>query len=161
MIVSLTAACGGTSSTSLWSPAQPPVVESATDSVEPGTRSLADGRYWGTLTQGGNAFDLGIARFGTTCEEWAATRGMENGCANDYAVEEIDTTSVALSDNARVSVADPSGPGTSWWIDVATLRAAVAGDITDAPEGWSWTPFPFVVTVESGSVTMAEQHWVP
>ncbi|MFM8626048.1 MAG: hypothetical protein ACKOCC_03765 [Actinomycetota bacterium] len=161
MIVSLMSACGGTSTTALWSPAKPPVVESATDPVEPGTRSLPDGRYWGTLTPSGNAFDLGIARFGATCEEWAATRGMENGCANDYAVEEIDTPPVAFSDDARVSVAALSGPGTNWWIDVATLQAAVAGDITDVPEGWSWTPFPFVVTVENGSVTMAEQHWVP
>lgn len=161
MIVSLMSACGGTSTTALWSPAKPPVVESATDPVEPGARSLPDGRYWGTIAAGTFTFDLDVARFGATCEQWASARGLQEGCPNDYAVEVVDGPQVALADDARVSVAAPSGPGTSWWIDGATLTRIAGGETVGVPAGYSWTPFPFVVTVESGSVTMAEQHWVP
>jgi len=136
-------------------------VETATDTVGEPDDAVADGRYWGTIVKDTFTFDLDIARFGATCEEWAAARGMQESCPNDYAVEDVDGPQVALADDARVSVAAPSGPGTSWWIDGATFTRIAGGDTVGVPAGYSWTPFPFVVTVENGSVTTAEQLWVP
>lgn len=154
-------ACSRADSPALWSPAEPPVLETATDTVSGPDDAVADGRYWGTIVTDTFTFDLDVARFGATCEEWAAARGMQEGCPNDYAVEDVDGPQVALADDARVSVAAPSGPGTSWWIDGATLTRIAGGDTVGVPAGYSWTPFPFVVTVENGSVTTAEQLWVP
>jgi hypothetical protein len=41
------------------------------------------------------------------------------------------------------------------------LRKLVDGRTTDGPSGYSWTPFPFLVTVTNGRVTTARQYWVP
>lgn len=161
VLATSTASCGGTDSPALWSPAEPPAVDTATDTVGGPDDAVADGRYWGTIAAGSFTFDLDVARFGATCEEWAAARGLQEGCPNDYAVEDVDGPQVALADDARVSVAAPSGPGTSWWIDGATLTRIAGGDTVGVPAGYSWTPFPFVVTVDNGSVTTAEQLWVP
>ena len=163
VLVAGVSSCGRDSSSAPWTPVSAPVVESSTDPVEAslGT-TLANGRYWGTLNDAAPlGFDVAIARFGETCDEWASAQGMTQGCPNDYLVQDAGGITVALADHARVTVAAPSGPGTSWEIDPTMLQALIRGETEDTPVGYAWTPFPFVITVDDGVVAVAEQHWLP
>ena len=162
-------ACGSSDepsgSTDSWDTVAAPVVVDSTDEVVVTDGTLADGRYWATLSRvsGTNDLVFTVARawFGPACEKWAAERGMTEGCANDYAVDDIDTALVAMSPDATVSVSAPMGPGTNYGISPATLHGLVDGSAISPIAAYQWTGFPFVVTVSDGVVIDADQHWVP
>lgn len=153
---------GGTAS---WGKVAPPIVTDSTNAVIVTDGSLADGRYWASISRvsgtGDLVFTVSRAWFGEACAAWATERGMEQGCMNDYAVDDIDTALVAMAPDATVSVAAPMGPGTNYSIDTATLEGLVAGSVVSPVATYQWTGFPFVVTVSDGVVTSADQHWVP
>ena len=143
-----------------WVATDPPEAVSRTMPIE---AELADGTYWGSIREssGEVGFVLAVARFGDECERWAQEVGLEMGCPNDYAVEEVGQRVVTLLPDARITVAAPSAPGTSWQISSELLTALAAGQVTDAPEGYDWVPFPFLLTIAGGEVVAADQYWVP
>lgn len=126
---------------------------------------LPDGKYWGTvrtvLGTDNIVFELMQARFGSTCEEWAADNGMTEGCPNDYWVDDSDSQIISAENLSSVSVADQSGPGTSYRIDGSTLEKLVRVEKIDPPSGYTWVNFPFIVTIDGGKVVSADQFWVP
>lgn len=160
-------ACGtGQSTRSEWtetvSPA--PVTDETADPI-PVDRVLPDGRYWATahevLGDDDIVFTTVKARFGATCDAWAAEQGLSEGCTNDYAVDDVTSQIIAVDDLEWVTVADPSGPGRSFRVDYDTLVALVRGEKIDMPAGRTWSPFPFVLEIANGQVTSVDQYWVP
>ena len=128
--------------------------------------TLQDGTYWAEISRiqktGDIIFQLYKARFGTTCTAWAKENGLEEGCLNDYSVENNSGNFfVGFSQNARVSVAQQDMPGKSYRITQETLRAAMQGQVKESPQDYEWVPFPFLVHVANKEVVSAEQFWVP
>lgn len=154
--------CSGTSNR--WAETPPPVV-TVTDEVLTENNHLRNGVYWAEIAPVSGSerivFRVGRARFGEACLQWAASMGFEDACMNDYEVENYPEAYVELTDNAVVTVAIPDGPEGNLLIDPATLHRLVFGAVTEMPGDYEWVPFPFVLTVENGYVTVAEQLWVP
>lgn len=161
--------CSRTNPGASWNIVDPPVVKTQTDDVVVKDATLADGTYWATaaLVSGTNdiVFRVLKARFGDTCTKWAIDNGMVDGCMNDYDVESYPDAYVGLDKLADVTVAKADGPGTSYSITTDALaqlmEGKTTGDETKVPDGYTWVPFPFVVTVTNGLVTTAAQYWVP
>ena len=161
--------CSRLDSSASWNRVDPPMVKTETDDVVLDGATLSDGTYWATiaLVSGTNdiVFRVLKARFGDTCTKWANDNGMADGCTNDYNVDSYPDAYVGLDKLADVSVAKADGPGTSYSINADTLRQLIKGttmgDDTKFPDGYTWVPFPFLVTVIDGLVTTAAQYWVP
>jgi hypothetical protein len=49
----------------------------------------------------------------------------------------------------------------SYRVQYSTLVKLVRNEQVDVPTGYSWTPFPFIVTVEDGRAVGIDQYWVP
>lgn len=167
-LAALLTACGGLqdSEPKEWSDVSVPFdLGGSTAEPIPVDRVLPDGRYWATLHEvlGSDAvvFEVTRARFGATCNQWAAERGMEEGCTNDYAVDDSTRQLLEAGGVTWVSVADPDSPGQSRRVKLRTLVRLVRGEQVDMPSGYSWTPFPFIVTVERGKTVGIDQYWVP
>lgn len=148
-----------------WTKVAPPTVTGSTDAVTVNDGGLADGSYWATIGQvsgsGEVVFTVSRAYFGAACEEWASERHMEEGCMNDYAVDDTDTAIVALAPDATGSVQMPAGPGMGYTVDAHILEALVSGSMTSPIAGYEWVPYPFLVNVQDGYVRDAQQIWVP
>ena len=163
----LLAACGG----SVADPAEWTETEMSFDlggstaEPVPVDRVLPDGRYWATvhevLGSDGIVFDVTRAYFGTACEEWAAERGMEEGCTNDYAADAVTRQMLQVDSADRVTVADPAGPGRSYVVSLRTLTGLARHEQVRVPSGYGWADFPFVITVEDGRTVAVDQFWVP
>lgn len=159
------AGCSRSNPPASWNVVGPPVVTTETDDIVVNDATLADGTYWATIALvSGNddvVFRVLKARFGDTCMKWAEDNGMTEGCMNDYDVESHPDAYVGLDKLADVTVAKADGPGISYSINAGTLKKLMLGTKTNAPNGYTWVPFPFVVTVINGLVTTAAQYWVP
>jgi hypothetical protein len=159
------AACASQNPQSMWAQVDPPTVADETDDVTVDKGTLADGTYWATIAPVSGSSEVVFrtlkARFGDACYAWAKENGIEDGCLNDYHVEEWPDAHVALDTSAAVTVAQADGPGTSFSINAKTLRRLAFDESVDAPGNYAWTPFPFLVTVTNGKVTRAQQYWVP
>ena len=156
-------ALAGCAGSQAWRIVPPPVVPDQTADI-PFDNVLPDGLYWGEgiLTQGSGelVFVLSKARFGAFCQAWAAAQGLGEECLNDYYVEPAAPAVATIADDTPVTVADLTDPAVSYAVDARTVRLLLAGGPADR-SGFEWTPFPFLVTLESGVVTRAEQLWVP
>ena len=148
-----------------WEEIAPPIIEGETDPVVVEGGVLNDGYYWASVSSvsgsGELVFKVTQVRFGTACEEWAATMGGTVECMNDYGVQVDPTALVSLADDAEISVAPPGGPGTNYTIDAPTLIGLVDGTVVSPLPDYVWTSFPFVIVVEGSVVTSAHQFWVP
>jgi len=146
-----------------WQRTEAPNV-TTTDEVRVEGTTLVDGTYWADIAAVSGTrtvvFHVMRVRFGEDCLRWAAENGYEDACMNDYEVEQWPDAYAALAGDAVVSVAEPTGPGMNYRIDADTLHRLVFKETT-GPDGYQWTPFPFVVRIEDGSVVSADQFWVP
>ncbi len=147
----------------LYAPADPPTVPEATTEI-PADNNLPDGVYYGVARTGeapGVVMEMTQLLTGAACVAWAERTG--ESCDNDYAVVGDPQAYRPVPDDAFVTVARADGPGTSYRIDVAELLRLVQGETpaAAAPAGYTWTPFPFIITLEGGRITRLEQWWVP
>lgn len=153
----------GCTSEASWQPVAPPSA-ATTDEVRIENTRLDDGTYWAEIAAVSGTrtvvFRVMRARFGEDCRRWADENGYTDACMNDYEVEEWPDAHVSLDEDAKVSVALPDGPEGNYRIDTDTLKELAFG-ADMGPVGYQWTPFPFIVTVENGTVTNADQLWVP
>ena len=148
-----------------WRKVPAPVVTDSTDEVVVNNSRIADGTYWtwierilGTETI---VFHVARARFGKTCEAWAKENGMQEGCLDNYAVDQFQTALVGISDTARVTVAFQDGPGTSYEVNTSLLKMLMAGTATSPISKYHWVPFPFISRIKNNTVVEAQQMWVP
>jgi hypothetical protein len=98
---------------------------------------------------------------GATCEAWAKENGMQEGCMDDYAVDQNETALVDISETARVTVAFQESPGTSYEINTSVLKKLIAGVATSPIAQYHWVPFPFISLIKNNTVVEAQQMWVP
>lgn len=147
-----------------WSRTDPPRIEGSTDEVVTGVPRLADGTYWGVLAASVNStttsFTVMRVHFGDACAAYAArTRGVQ--CMSGYTVQRTPSTEVTLPDDATVSVAALDDPEASYTITPSILVQLHAGEKVSSPAGYTWAPFPFVLTMKDGRVMAARQFWIP
>jgi hypothetical protein len=127
--------------------------------------TLGNGVYWVNY-QGGETMTPSIevvqAFFGDECVSAAAAAGEE--CLNDIFVlsnpsREIDN--LAFTSNVYLTVAS-ANTQRSYWITPDELRSVRASSASDpAPADFSFSSFPFLMTVQGGQITKFEQVWVP
>lgn len=157
------AACGGDDltqhSVDLYSRAQVPAVPDRTAAVG---GELADGTYWATATGAGDDtvdFTLTQAFFGPACTDELGA----DACDGDVGVKDEPalTVTVPVGDVRTVTVVD--GKQQNYGVDAAELARLVNGDApsSEAPDGFAFEPFPFVVTVVDGKVVEIRQVWMP
>ena len=149
----------------IWRKVQAPVVTDSTDEVVVTNSRLDDGTYWTwverVLGTESIVFHVARVRMGATCEAWAKENGMQEGCMDDYAVDQNQTALVGISDTARVTVAFQESPGTSYEINTSVLKKLIAGVATSPISKYHWVPFPFISRIKNNTVVEAQQMWVP
>ncbi len=126
---------------------------------------LANGVYW-VIYQGGETMTPAIqvvqAFFGPECETKAAAVGEE--CLNDIFVLGMpsrDIEDLAFTNDVYLTVAS-SSTQRQYWITPDELRSVRASSASDpAPADFSFSSFPFLMTVQGGQITKFEQVWVP
>ena len=149
----------------IWRKVQAPVVTDSTDEVVVTNSRIADGTYWTwierVLGTESIVFHVARVRMGATCEAWAKENGMQEGCMDDYAVDQNETALVDISETARVTVAFQESPGTSYEINTSLLKMLMAGTATSPISKYHWVPFPFISRIKNNTVVDAQQMWVP
>lgn len=147
----------------LYTPVDPPSPPEVTTEI-PADNVLPDGIYYGVARVGeapGVVMEMTQLYTGEACLAWAERTGAS--CDNDYGVDDDPQAFRPLPDDAEVTVARADGPGTSYRIDAAELLRLVQGEppAAAAPAGYTYTPFPFLITVQDDRITRVEQWWVP
>lgn len=149
----------------IWRKVQAPVVTDSTDEVVVTNSRIADGTYWTwverVLGTESIVFHVARVRMGATCEAWAKENGMQEGCVDDYAVDQNETALVDISETARVTVAFQESPGTSYEINTSVLKKLIAGVATSPIAQYHWVAFPFISRIKNNTVVDAQQMWVP
>jgi hypothetical protein len=148
-----------------WRKVQAPVVTDSTDEVVVTNSRIADGTYWTwverVLGTESIVFHVARVRMGATCEAWAKENGIQEGCMDDYAVDQNETALVDISETARVTVAFQESPGTSYEINTSVLKKLIAGVATSPIAQYHWVAFPFISRIKNNTVVDAQQMWVP
>jgi len=127
--------------------------------------TLANGVYW-VIYQGGETMTPSIevvqAFFGGECETQAVASGEE--CLNDIFVlgtPSREFENLAFTNDVYLTVAS-SDTQRQYWITPDELRSVRASSASDpAPADFSFSSFPFLMTVQGGQITKFEQVWVP
>jgi hypothetical protein len=149
----------------IWRKVQAPVVTDSTDEVVVTNSRIADGTYWTwverVLGTESIVFHVARVRMGATCEAWAKENGMQEGCMDDYAVDQNETALVDISETARVTVAFQESPGTSYEINTSVLKKLIAGVATSPIAQYHWVAFPFISRIKNNTVVDAQQMLVP
>jgi hypothetical protein len=149
----------------IWRKVQAPVVTDSTDEVVVTNSRIADGTYWTwverVLGTESIVFHVARVRMGAICEAWAKENGMQEGCMDDYAVDQNETALVDISETARVTVAFQESPGTSYEINTSVLKKLIAGVATSPIAQYHWVAFPFISRIKNNTVVDAQQMWVP
>jgi hypothetical protein len=70
---------------------------------------------------------------------------------------------IELTPGLALSVARPDQPGVSYAVSPGELARLVSGGgpNADAPDGYRYLPFPYLITVQAGAPTRVEQLWAP
>jgi hypothetical protein len=148
-----------------WHEVSAPVVNGATDEVIVRNSRINNGTYWTwverVLGTDSIVFHVAQARFGATCEAWAKDNGMTEGCMDDYAIDEYQTSLVGISNTAKVTVAFQESPGKSFEITTLILKQLISGTATVPISKYQWVSFPFISRIENNTIVDAQQMWVP
>ena len=172
------AACGGdgTEKVPLYATTAPAPVPQQTSAINPawvessgetlGT-NVASGVYWATVaTVGVGAepfieFDLAQAFFGDAC--LAQFGDSPEACVNDVGVLAQPHGLLPAFRSTLQVVTVVGVDQRNFAITADELIALVSGEppAAEAPDGYQFAPFPFVVTVTGGAITAARQIWTP
>ena len=164
----LLGACGddAPAKVGLYDRAPVPAVPDRTEAIDPAvTSGFADGQYWAELivtlptAPGVLTFRLTQAFFAAAC---FAELG-EDDCPNDYGTldEPSVVTDVALADLATVTVVAENQQNYAVTADELFALTGGAAASPEAPEGYEYVEYPFLLTMRDGKVVEAHQIWVP
>ena len=140
------------------------------DSTAPITDPLADGVYWSwdqTVSGDGSAITFQLVQkvSGEACREHFGT--SPESCASDIAFIQDPTTTASMrvgSGTASVLQVDATaGPFATYRITSEELARLISGEppADDAPDGFVFDSVDaFVVTVQNGAATAADQIWI-
>jgi hypothetical protein len=159
-------ACGGDEgpgTVSLYDRAPVPGVPDRTTAVD-STGLTQDGPYWGELlpadaSRPALTFHITQAFFADACAEELGA----DECPNDFGTLDKPSLDVdaALTDLVVVSVVTDDRVNFAVTADELFSVAAGAPPAAEAPEGFAFVPFPFLLTVRDGKVVEARQIWLP
>ena len=159
-------ACGGDEgpgTVKLYDRAPVPGVPDRTTAVDPSALSR-DGAYWGMLLPGDSSrrsltFHITQAFFADACvEELGAGE-----CTNDFGTLsdpslDADATPADLS---SITVVTEDRSNFAITADELFSIAGGAAPAAEAPDGFRFVPFPFLLTVLDGRIVEARQIWLP
>ena len=160
-------ACGGDEgpgTVKLYDRAPVPGVPDRTIAVEPSALS-SDGAYWAELLPPGDSsqpsltFHITQAFFADACAEELGSDKCPNGFGThsepslDANASLTDLTSITVVNNARANFAVTA--------DELFSLASGAAPAAEAPEGFAYVPFPFLLSVRDGKIVEAHQVWMP
>lgn len=159
-------ACGGDDGpdeVGLYDRAPVPGVPDRTNPVE--GLPLADGSYWGALLLPSDAvppavtFHVTQAFFAGACYD---VLGVEN-CPDDFGTvdEPSVEANVLLTDLLAVTVVSDDRANFAVTADELFSLAAGSPPAAEAPQGFAFEPFPFLLTVRGGTIVEARQIWLP
>ena len=143
-----------------------PAVPDRTEAIDPAlTSGGADGQYWAELADGSAAapevltFRLTQAFFAATCFEELG----EDDCPNDYGTldEPSRDVDVVLADLAILTVVAENQQNYAVTADELFALSGGAAASPEAPEGYEYVEYPFLLTMRDGKVIEAHQVWVP
>jgi hypothetical protein len=159
---STTAAPTTTRPSGLYEPVPGPSLTGERTDEFAGDGPLGNGQYWvtynGTTTPDAPFVSLFIAYFGEACVEAAAAFNDE--CFGDLFVTPTptrDIDDVPVSDDALITVADARS-SSNYRITFDELSVASTGlPSPEAPDGYTYYPFAFLMTVIDGEIVAFEQ----
>lgn len=164
----LLAACGddAPAKVGLYDRAPVPAVPDRTTAIDLSIATNGiDGVYWSDLIGMSNG-EIQTVTFLVTQAFFAAACTEELGpddCPNDYGTidEPSRTIDVPLTDLTDVTVVAENQQ--NYVITPEELLALTGGEApsTEAPEGYQYVEFPFLLTMLDGKVVEAHQIWVP
>lgn len=139
-----------------------PAVPDRTMPVPAASAALADGQYWATangVDREAVQFEITQAFFGPTCEDELGAdacdgeMGVQYLPSRDISVVLVGVDPLTVVNEQRENFAVPA----------EEFVRLVAGEApsADAPEGFAYQPYPFLVTVLAGNVTGVQQIWMP
>ena len=160
------AACGGDEgpgTVKLYDRAPVPGVPDRTMAVNPAALT-PDGAYWGELVLPVDAstaqltFHVTQAFFADTC---VAELGVEE-CPNDFGTLTEPTTDADAALTELTSVTIVTEDRMNYAVTADELFALAAGEppAAEAPVGFAFVPFPFLLTVRDGKIVEARQIWL-
>jgi predicted small lipoprotein YifL len=152
----------------LYDTAPVPAIPSRTAPVDPDVTPPADGDYWATLQGAGTpdqgsflTFELVQAFFGEDC--LGQFPDEPDRCVNDIGVldepsVQFDTPAASITTASVVAVDQ-----VNYAVTGDELVRLALGEAPATPEGvdFTYTPFPFLVTVRDGVAIRAQQIWQP
>ena len=126
--------------------------------------SIDDGDYWAEATAVGSGrpfimFDLSQAVFAQTCiKELGAA-----ACEDEYAVIPEPHGTISQLWDTLESVTVVGENRQNYAVPGAELASLIGGNApsADAPPGYEYVAYPFLVTVRNGAIVEAHQIWVP
>lgn len=135
----------------LYDTAPPPAVPASTDAVPADAGPLPDGTYWSIATDSqGDALGFLLT------QAFFSADGIE---VIDTPSRQLDTRAGAI---VTATVVD-GATQVNYAVTGDELARLIAGEPANTPEGvtFTYTPFPFLLTVRGGQVTTALQIWQP
>jgi hypothetical protein len=135
----------------LYDTAPPPAVPASTDPVPASGEPLPDGTYWSNVTAStGDTLDFRVmqATFSTDAIE-----------VTDEPARDLSSPAASI---VTATVVDASTQ-VNYAVTGSELARLSAGETPNTPEGvtFTYTPFPFLITVRGGEVVTALQIWMP
>lgn len=171
LAATLFAGCGedAPDKVSLYDRAPVPAVPDRTRAIEPQwvadkvpVEELPDGQYWATDTQADAGlairFELRQALFAGACTEVLG----EDECENDFGVVPDPHLSITVPVAGLVSITVVAASRQNYAVFGPELHALVSGGTRapEAPPAYQYKPYPFILTVEHGTVVKAQQIWL-
>lgn len=161
----LLAACGGDdgpAKVGLYDRAPVPAVPDRTEAIGAANQTPFDGLYWAAAPSVDTTFlvvRLTQAFFADTC---IAELGAEN-CPNDYGTLDEPFVLWDLQVDTLAVVTVVAENQQNYAITGAELFSLASGNAPspDAPEGYQYLEFPFLLTMRGGVIVEAHQIWVP
>ncbi len=164
--LALTACAGddGPDTVKLYDRAPVPGVPDRTAVVDPAMSTFAtDGEYWADLS-GGTVdetltFLLTQAFFADAC---AAELGIDE-CPNDFGTldEPNALVTVEMMNIGSATVVADNRQNFAVTPQELSILAGGQPPSAGAPEGFTYVPFPFLLTVRDGKIVEAHQIWLP
>lgn len=139
-----------------------PPVPDRTMPVPEGTAPLPDGQYWseavvvnGLLLK----FTLRQAFFGPACE---AELGAD-ACTGDHGLRTEPARDIDVATEGRAPISVVTEKRQNFAVTSDEIVRLVGGNApsADAPEGFVYRPYPYLLTVRTNEVVSIQQIWTP
>jgi hypothetical protein len=140
-----------------------PAVPDRTMPVPTGDAPLPDGQYWSedvVVVDGFRLrFALSQAFFGPTC----ATQLSADACTGDHGLVTDPSREIVVAPEGRAPISVAATDQKNYAVTADEIVNLVGGGTpsSDAPAGFAYHPYPYLLTVRTGEVVSMQQIWTP